>query len=450
MSPHETTRRRFLKTSAAAAAATQLGPYFSSRRARAESPSDKLTVASIGVGGRGTAIGMQAAALGNTVACADVNRPHAQRFAAKIAEQGGKCRVYGDYREILQRDDIDVITCGTPDHWHVKVAIEAMLAGKDVYCEKPLTLTIAESKLICQVVKKTGKVFQVGTQQRSEYDKRFLKAVAIARSGRLGDKLHALSSVGNARSGGPFEPQPVPDGLDWDFWLGRAPQVPYTEKRCVYEFRWWLEYSGGQVTDWGVHHTDIAIWALGGEQTGIISAQGTGEWPGLPKDINLVEFLAGKVTIPPYYNVAKSFDVDMELPNGNTIKLLSGPNELVIEGDKGKIRVNRGSLTGKPIEEINASQKDKQWLEEEVAKLYRGMPINGHMANFFHCVKTRELPISDVHTHTKSVNACHMANLAMLLKRKVKWDPAKYRFIGDEEANALLSRPRREPYAIQM
>ena len=277
----------------------------------------------------------------------------------------------------------------------------------------------------------------------------FLKAVALARSGKLGDKLHAVSSVGTATTGGPFKTQPVPDYLDWDFWLGRTPKVDFIPERTGWNFRWWLEYSGGQVTDWGVHHTDIALWALGGEETGITAAQGTGEWPGMPADVNIIDFLNGRVQIPPCYNVAKSFDVDMELPNGNTIKLLSGKNELIIEGEKGKLRVNRGSLTGKVIDEINADPTQKEWLDKEVAKLYRNMPIHGHMANFFHCVATRELPISDVYTHTKSVNACHMANITMLLKRKVKWDPAKYAFIGDDQANALMRRVRREPYTIQ-
>ena len=151
---------------------------------------------------------------------------------------------------------------------------------------------------------------------------------------------------------------------------------------------------------------------------------------------------------PNSYNVAKGFDCDMTLPGGNTIRLFSGPNELIIEGELGKIRVNRRDLTGKPIEDL--SDADKKWLDEEVRKLYRGMPMQGHMANFFHCVKTREKPISDVWTHTNSVNACHVANIAMLLDRKVRWDQAKYDFIDDPEASALTKRPQRDPYGIQL
>ena len=282
--------------------------FFTSRAAKAASANDKVNIAAIGVGDRGTDIGKQAAAAANMLACADVLGSHAKKFAIDV---GGKCDVYKDYRKILDRKDIDAITCGTPDHWHTKVAVDAMRAGKDVYCEKPLTLTMAESKLICRVTKETGRVFQVGTQQRSEYDSMFLKAVALARSGRLGKKLHAISSVGTSEAGGPFAPQKPPADLDWNFWLGQAPKVDYTKNRCIFDFRWWLEYSGGNITDWGVHHTDIALWALGGEKQGAIEVDGKGDFPGLPADVNILDFLNGKQKIPPSYNVAVNFDCNL-------------------------------------------------------------------------------------------------------------------------------------------
>ena len=233
-------------------------------------------MAAIGVGGRGTEIGNQAASLANVVACVNVKRGNAERFAGPL---GGKCKVYTDYRKVLDRKDIQAITCATPDHWHTKIAIEAMRAGKDVYCEKPLTLTIAEGKLIAKVVRETGRVLQVGTQQRSEYEGAFLEAVAIVRSGRLGKKLKAIARVEKAKRGGPFPPQTTPADLNWDFWLGQAPDAPYTENRFRYQFRYWFEYSGGEVTDWGVHHTDIALWALGGEETGPVEVEGKGDFP---------------------------------------------------------------------------------------------------------------------------------------------------------------------------
>lgn len=435
-------RRHFLSRAASGVAAAGVAPYIMTHAAGAAA-NDRLTVAAIGVGGRGSGIGHEAGSLGNMVACADVHSGNAEKFAARYE---GRCEVYQDYRKILDREDVDAITCGTPDHWHVKIAIDALEAGKHVYCEKPLTLTIDESKQIMDAVKRTGKIFQVGTQQRSEFGQMFLKAVAIARNGILGDKLHAVSSVGQATAGGPFETTPPPKELDFNFWLGSTPKVDFCPRRIGWDFRWWLEYSGGQVTDWGVHHTDIAIWALGGEETGVVQAEGTGTFPGIPAGTNLVDFLNGRTKLPNSFNVAQTFDCNLKLQNGNTINLTSGTNELILEGDQGRIRVNRGSLTGKPVEEIEADPERKAWLDEEVRKLYRGMPLEGHMANFFHCVKTGEMPISDVWTHCNSVNACHLANIAMFVQRKVTFNPDTYRFEGDDEANLYLSREGR-PFA---
>ena len=215
-----TQRREFLK--AAAVAPTVTVPYLWTSAARAAAEQDKLQVASIGVGGRGSGIGRQAARLGQMVACCDADKNRAMGFAKPFG-----CDVYQDYRQVLDRKDIDVITIGTPDHWHVKIAIEAMQAGKDVYCEKPLTLTVDEGKLAQKAVNQTGRSLQDGTQQRSEYASRFLKAVVIARSGRLGAKLKAISSVGRAQKGGPFAESDPPAHLDWNLWLGQAPMTPY-------------------------------------------------------------------------------------------------------------------------------------------------------------------------------------------------------------------------------
>ncbi len=440
-------RRSFLKKSAGLVATGVALPYCTDRSwARGNSPNEKLIVAAIGVGGRGTGIGHLAGSQGTMVACADVHRKNAENFAKKY---GGACKIYEDYRRILDRKEIHAVTCGTPDHWHTKISIEAMKAGKDVYCEKPLTLTMEESRLIAGVTKSTGRVFQVGTQQRSEYGGKFLQAIAIARSGRLGKKLHAISSVGGATTGGPHPTQNPPEFLNWDFWLGQSPKVPFCPNRIGWNFRWWFEYSGGQVTDWGVHHTDIAIWALGGELSGAIEAEGKGHFP-LGRE-QMLEVLLGKKSftdLPNSYNVAGSFDCMLKLANGNTIQLVSKSNDLTIEGEKGKIHVNRGRLTGKPVEEIQESDSQKRWLESEVKKLYRGMPLGGHMANFFHCIKTRQLPVSDVWTHCHSVNACHMANIAMLVGRKVTFDPEAYQFAGDREANGLMGREQRPPYRM--
>jgi myo-inositol 2-dehydrogenase / D-chiro-inositol 1-dehydrogenase len=451
MSQSKRTRRDFLKTTAGIATASMAAPYvFTAATAKAEeAKNDKLVIASIGVGGRGSDIGYQAAGLGNTVACADVHLGNANNFAGEIAKRTNhKCEVYQDYRKVLDRKDVQAVTIGTPDHWHTKVALDSLAAGKDVYCEKPLTLTIDESRILCKAVKESGRVFQVGTQQRSEFDSAFLEAVAIARSGRMGSKLKAVAAVGNATSGGPFNNEQPPKELDFDFWLGQAPTVPFCPKRIGWDFRWWFDYSGGQATDWGVHHTDIAIWALGGDQTGALEVEGKGEFP-LGRQL-MLDYLLGKkrvTDLPNSFNVARSFDCIITLPNGNTINLNSVGNDLHISGEKGRLSVNRGGIRGRFVQHLK--DNDKAWLDAEVAKLYRGKPIRGHMANFFDCVKDRSLPISDVYSHCNSVNACHMANIAMLLERKVKWDQQKYEFVGDDEANRLLRRTQREKYAFK-
>ena len=426
-------RRQFLKTGVGLASGLAATPYFRTTHdvfaSQNRAKNDRLSVASIGTGGRGSGIGHQAGRLGDMIACCDVDTNRAAGFARKYGDQ---CKTYGDYRQVLDRKDIDLVTIGTPDHWHVKIAIEALQSGKDVYCEKPLTLTIGEGKQICRVVKETGRVFQVGTQQRSEYGSKFLKAVAIARSGRLGKNLKAISSVGNAKRGGPFKESDVPAHLDWNMWLGPAPMTPYIKERTHHDFRWWQEYSGGQVTDWGVHHTDIAMWALGLENTGPTSIEGKGEFNKQPN----------------CYNVAYSFDCHMQFSNGHQITLNSGRNELILEGDQGRIRVNRGSLTGKIVEAIASDRSEQQKLDEEVRKLYRGRPLKGHMQDFFSCIKDRALPISDVFTHHRSVSVCHLANIAMLTGRKLTWDPGKEDFVGDAQASSMVSREQRKGFEI--
>jgi predicted dehydrogenase len=453
MRPPASTRRALLGGAAAGAAAGFAAPaLWLNPPARGQSPNDRLGVAAIGLGGQGSWMSRQASRLGNMVACCDIRRAQAERFAASL---GKPCEIYTDYRKVLERKDVDVINCATPDFWHVKIAVDAMKAGKDVYCEKPLTLTIDEGRLICEAVKKYGRVLQVGTQQRSEARQMFLKAVALARGGRLGKKLKARVQTGEAPTGGPFEVGEAPKDLDWDFYLGQTRLVPYCKERIGFTFRWWLEYSGGQVTDWGAHHMDIALWALGGESTGVVEVEGKGAFPKeVWKDVKPVDVLAGRAALPPAYNVTPTYACEFKLPNGNTILFDSGKAYTVtIEGEGGQVVVSREKLTGAPVEAAEGSESDRAWLAGEVAKLYRGMRIGaqrmgGHMQNFFDCVKSRQLPISDAFTHVHTANACHMANLAMLLGRKLTWDPAAGAFVGDDEANALRRREPRKGYEI--
>jgi myo-inositol 2-dehydrogenase / D-chiro-inositol 1-dehydrogenase len=431
-------RRKFVQSSVAAAG---VAPLFLKKGLGQGSANDRLNIASIGTSiysdrytgkgdhpGRGAVVGHQAGELGNMMAVADVNLKAARFFAERYK---GKCQIYQDYRKVLDRKDIDAVTIGTPDHWHTKIAIDAMRAGKDVYCEKPLTLTIAEGQQIIKVMEETKKVFQVGTQQRTEFDRCFLKAVAIARSGRLGGKVDALVSVETGVQGGPFENSDVPAELDWNMWLGQAPSVPYCKQRHDFDFRWWLEYSGGQVTDWGVHHMDIAIWAMGVENTGPVELEGAGSFTDTPNS----------------FNVAHRFHCFYRYASGQTIRLFSGVNELILSGSEERIRVNRGGLKGKIIEQMTKAEQEK--LDEEVFKLYGNKQPTTHMQNFFNCIKDRSQPVSDVYSHHRCVSNCHMANIAMKLGRRLQWDPKKEEFLNDEQANGMRSRVQREGFKIE-
>jgi predicted dehydrogenase len=459
MNRQRSSRRQFVKRSLALATSAAVPVFWARRGESGEAANERLRIGCIGVGGRGTLVGNTACRLGEKIACADVDRQRAERFA------GGQAAAYTDYRELLDRRDIDVVTVGTPDHWHTRIVIDAVEASKDVYSEKPLTLTIDEGKKLCQAVKDTGRVVQVGTQQRSSAQ--FLMAVAIAQSGRLGKALTATCYIGGGPTGGPFATADPPPHLNWDVWLGQCPKVPYTPQRCHGSFRWWLEYSGGKLTDWGAHHLDIAQWALGFEQSGPVEIEGKGEYPMIPDDFDPVAFFAGKQRIPNGFNTATRFEVTLTFAGGSKMVATHGPgNGIMIEGEKGRIYVNRARLSGKPIEDLTQADRDR--LAEETVRLYKGKPIDPagvttdasntgrdqatveHMRNLFACVKDRSQPVSDVFTHHRAVSSCHLCNLGMLLGRKLRWDPAKEDFIGDEQASALVARPQRAPYGIEV
>ena len=248
------------------------------KRPRKAGPNDQIVMAAIGVGGQGTGI-MKAAKRKpgvKFVAVCDIDASHAKKAAKEI---GKDCHEYKDFRELLSREDLDAVTIGTVDHWHALTSIAAMKAGCDVYCEKPLSLTIEEGKAMVKAARKYDRIFQTGSQQRS--DSRYRLACELVRNGRIG-KVHTVEArIGDNPIGGPFKTSPVPEGLDWDFWKGPTADVPYVTERCHYEFRWWYEYSGGKLTDWGAHHNDIAQWGLGKDGTGPINVTATGVEPSL-------------------------------------------------------------------------------------------------------------------------------------------------------------------------
>lgn len=429
-------RRQFLQNSAQAAAAGLVLPSFLGDlcygyQAENKSKNDRLRLGSIGVGGQGTGIMMRARGFADQIAVADVDSEHAQRAIKET-----KAEAYGDYRKLLDRQDIDIVTIGTPDHWHTKIAIEAMQAGKDVYCEKPLTLTIQEGQQLVKVVQETGKILQVGTQQRSENGLVFLRAVATVRGGQLGKIQRVTVSLPLSTGvGGPFPKRDVPKYLDWNMWLGQAPVADYCVERCHGNFRWWYEYSGGIVTDWGAHHMDIAQWALGMDQSGPLSIDGTQVV--LPKIAN-------------GYNTPYQPVIDYVYAGNIPLQIVTGDEFVLFEGENGRIKVNRGRVTGKAIEEQDADKGLMDKTNALMAELYSSGKPGNHMANFIDCVKSHKQPVSDVVSQHRSVSACHLGNIAARLQRKLAWDPVKELFTGDEEANKMISRAQREGFEINV
>jgi predicted dehydrogenase len=452
---HQTSRRQFLKGVAAAGAASILIP--SSERAFGyQSANDRPVFATIGLRNQGWEITGKSFKFADFAALADVDANVLGDNVDKVEKrQGKKPDAYKDYRHILDRKDIDAVMIATPDHWHTKIAIEAMLAGKDVYCEKPLTLTIDEGKLIEKFVKQTGRVFQVGTMQRTESDQRFLQAVALVRAGRIGTVKNVTCGI-NGMEASPVIPEvAVPEGLDWDFWLGPAPKVAYRAlpelrqgygggvplfSNCHYSFRNWHEYSGGKLTDWGAHHVDIACWALGATETGPSKVA--------PVDYSLpVEYKDGWPTVYDQYNAATRFNIRVDMPNGVEMIITSeGDNGILFEGTEGRFFVNRGKIVGKPVEDL----KDKPLPEGAIEAVYGGPVSANHTANFIEGMKARKQPISDVWSHNRMLEICHLSNIAMRLGRELKWDPAKREIIGDAQANAFLARENRPGFEINM
>jgi len=454
-----TTRREFLKQSAAAGTLIS-APLIWNRRSYGQDANSKRTIAAIGVGGsrgrynQGGHVARKAAKFGQMIACCDVDDRHSAEFNADF---DGQLNLYRDYRELFDKETPDVVTIGTPDHWHVPIAITALRAGCDVYCEKPLTLTIQEGIDIRRVVEETGRVFQVGTQQRSENERRFLKAIAIVQSGRLGKNVNAHVAIGGAPTEGPFESSTPPDDLDWEMWVGPAPMAGYSEERRRM-FRWWFEYSGGKMTDWGAHHIDIAQWGLGFDHSGPVKASGTCKFPpAVPDDLNWEAFLNGEVSLPNGYNTAASFNIELAFATGAVMSVndhykregdnIDFGNGVLFEGDEGRIFVNRGKLEGKPVDEL--TEADNRELDERIAELYKGKTPGNHMANFFDCLEDRQQPVSDVATHHRTMTSCHLCNIALMLGRDLNWDPDKEQFVGDEQAGALMSRKGRSEYVVK-
>jgi len=391
------------------------------------------------------------------VAVCDVDNNHVGRAATLLQNKGYKeVTTYHDYRDLNDRKDIDAVIVATPDQWHALVAIDAMKKGKDVYCEKPLTLTIEEALAMQQVAEKTGRVVATGSQQRS--DSRFRLACELVRNGRLGKIDTIECRIGNNPVSGPIPVAKVPEGFDYDMWLGPCPMAEFVdngkETRCHYQFRWWYEYSGGKMTDWGAHHLDIAQWALGRDGSGPIAVE--------------VLRATAPSTDPNAYNTHPDFHVQYMYDNGTKVIAMSGggtgPHRLVdkdgnvgkrkngeeiqigpdengvlFNGENGKLFVSRGTILA----------SEAKLLSEPLPTSATKLEVSPHhQANFLECVKSRKKPICTVEVGVSSVIVCHIGVIAMRLGKKLKWDHAKSRF-DVSEANAMLSRPMREPWKLE-
>ena len=417
-------------------------PYFNwTEKAFAnDAKTDRPVIGCIGVGSMGTGDARGHNRFGDIVAVCDVDKNHAERARQDKEIGKGKADAYGDYRKVLERKDIDVVSIVTPDHWHVKIAIEALEAGKHVFCQKPLTLTLEENQLIRNACKKHDKlVFTVGTQQRDS-KQLFLRAINMVQKGLLGDIQTVTCSIGGGDVGGPFPKTTPPAELDWEMWLGQAPKVDYIKERCHYQFRWWYEYSGGKFTDWGAHHVDIATWALGYDQEGMGPTEIDGTDSKHP-----VKYEHGYPVEDDKYNTSQDFAVKCKFGDATMIVTSRGDNGVTFEGTKGKIFVNRGKITGKPIEE---NWDKDQFTDSDLQKLFKGKSPTQHKANFFQCIKEGGQPVSDVFTHVQAMGTCHLAAIAARLGRTIKWDPKAEKIVGDDEAAKFFARQQRAGYEI--
>lgn len=434
-------RRSFLKTGSMAAVATGLPSALLLRtRAQnqpatgAQSPNDRPNIALIGCGGMGTGNARDAARFGNVVAVCDPDANHLNAAASRLARDGVAPAKFTDFRELLTRDDIHAVINATPDHWHTLINIAAAKAKKDIFGQKPLTLCIAEGRRVIQAVRDNQVVFQTGSQQRS--DRRFRLACELVRNGRIGKLREVEVWVPAGLRDGPFQPRPVPDGLNWDLWQGQTPSVEYLRERCHGSFRWWWEYAGGPVTDWGAHHNDIARWGLG--QDGPLDVQARA----------LTE------PIPGGYNTPSEFEATLNWANGvrQTVKTTTDDNwtggvinrdgqrnGVKFVGTEGWIWVNRGNLEA----------SDDQILETPLPANAIQLEIStDHMRNFFDCMRSRRDPVASVETGHYSAVVGHLIIIAMRAGRKFLWDAAQERFHGEgaNEANRHLAREMRPPY----
>jgi predicted dehydrogenase len=460
MSMH-TSRRQLLKGAATLGIAAALPSWYleevlgQDRPQEPRSANNVPTFALVGCGGRGRSDAHDAQRFGRIVAVCDVDSSHAEGAAIELSQSqretdqklgrktgSGNIKVYDDFRKLIDGEkDLPIVLNGCPDHWHTLVNLYALKRGKDVYSEKPLTLTIDEGKRLVATVKESGRVLQTGTQQRS--DPQFRLVCELVQNGRIGKLQKVTTIVPAGLRDGPFPPKPVPKNLNWDMWLGQAPMVDYVPQRCHTTFRFWYDYSGGTITDWGAHHNDIALWGMGMEHSGPTGVEAR----------KLIE------QIPGGYTTASQYEVKYTWANGveHTCKTTTADsifgsldkepppgerhNGIVFEGTDGWIYVRRGFVEASKPEIL------KDPLPSNAKRLYSS---NNHMGNFFECVRTRKAPVADAEIGHRSVSVCHLGSTALRLGRKLQWDPEKELFVGDDEANQnFVKREQRRPWTYE-
>ena len=425
-------RRSFLQQTAQAGGALLAAPYFVRSTVlgaqNAIAPSEKITVALIGTGSHGTHWNLRFYLQqpdAQIVAVCDVDSKHMAEAKKQVDEKYGNtdCATTKDFREILARPDIDAVMISTPDHWHVPMSVMAIKAGKDVQCEKP-TLTIDQGKILVKTVREHDKVFQTSTEDRAVPV--YHRMAELVRNGRIGklERIEVILPKQPLRPGD-ATPQPVPPELDFDMWLGPAPEVPYTPDGVHYNFRWVWDYSGGIICDWGTHLFDTAQWANDTEHSGPVEVEGTGtHWEG------------------GLYNTVKDYDVTYRYANGVVMTCRPGDPSIKFVGTDGWVgnRGWRGKL------EASSDQILNSVIGNDEVRLYTNS--GGEHRDFLDCVRSRKDPYFPVDIGHRVATVCHLANIAIRQGKLLKWDPEKEQFLNDDDANAMMSRPMRKPWTL--
>ncbi len=415
-------RRDFLRGAAAAAAVPFLISSAALGKDGAIAPSERIGLGFIGLGGRGSDI--RGAFLRKDTAALAVADPWSNRHEKVRQALGNQCQGYGDFRDLLARKDIDTVVVAVPEHWHVLISLLAMRAGKDVFCEKPLSLTLLEGRALSDASRQTKRLFQHGTQHRGEFP--FVPACELIRNGRIGKLMSIKVGTPGGSGGGSTREIPVPKQLDYDMWLGQAAKIPYVGQAVgLGGWNHRSDYSPGYISAWAVHYIDIAQWGGGYDATGPVRIEGRG--------------VAAKGG---FNNCLMTWNVNMAYADGVRLSFSSdgGPNPhgVRFQGSKGWMFVSRGRFDAEP----------KSLLKEKLGPGEKRLHSGNIYADFLDCVRTRKDTVCDAEIAHRSTSVCHLANIACLTGRKLTWDPAKERFVGDAEADKLLSREMRKPWHL--